>query len=126
MDNKSNNPTGRFSDRVENYVKYRPGYPPEILNSLADFNGLTAETVIADIGAGTGLSADMFLRNGNKVFAVEPNYEMRSAAEKILMGVTNFVSTDGAAESTSLVNESIDLIVAGQAFHWFTVEATKT
>ncbi len=116
----------RFSDRVENYVKYRPHYPKEIINFLKENCDLNEKSIIADIGSGTGISSELFLENGNSVFAVEPNYEMRNAAEKILSKYSNFISISGTAENTSLQSDSVDFIIAGQAFHWFDTEICKT
>lgn len=120
----------RFSSRVENYVKYRPGYPSAILNLLKTECGLTAESTIVDLGSGTGKLAELFLKHGYSVIGVEPNAGMRAAAEQILGSYSNFKSLNGTAESTTLPNSSIDLITAGQAFHWFDqrlarVEATR-
>ena len=112
-------PTKRFSSRVENYIKYRPRYPPEIISLLEVDCGLTSQAVIADIGFGTGLLTELFLRHGNKVFGIEPNSDMRAAGERLLASYPNFESIDGQAEATKLANNSIDMIVAGQAFHWF-------
>jgi SAM-dependent methyltransferase len=113
------NPTARFGNRVADYVATRPGYPPAVLDLLRQKAVLTQSSVIADIGSGTGLSTEMFLRNGNTVFGVEPNAEMRAAGEQLLAGNPNFHSVVGTAEATTLPDASIDLIVAGQAFHWF-------
>ncbi|HVS95403.1 MAG TPA: methyltransferase domain-containing protein [Puia sp.] len=159
--------TQRFSDRVEDYVKYRPGYPEGIIAWLRDAYGLSPEWDVADIGSGTGISTELFLRNGNTVFAVEPNREMREKAESLLQyyagagareagatgaaargagreasatgaaasgagreasatgaaargaGRGQFISIDGTAEATGLADGSVNMIVAGQAFHWF-------
>jgi SAM-dependent methyltransferase len=120
------NSTTRFSDRVEDYVKYRPHYPKVILSYLRDLYTFGPGWVVADIGSGTGISTGLFLRFGNKVFAVEPNREMRLKAEELLAGYPDFVSVDGTAEATGLQNASVDLIVAGQAFHWFDPAGTRT
>jgi len=114
-----NDPTRRFSSRVENYVRYRPGYPKEILALLKSECGMTNRSVIADIGSGTGKLTELFLGNGNPVFGVEPNRDMREAGERWLKPFANFTSIDAAAEETSLPNSAVDFIVAGQAFHWF-------
>lgn len=111
--------TERFSDRVENYVRYRPHYPEAIIPCLAQHAGLTKETVVADIGAGTGISSLPFLENGNQVLGVEPNKEMREMAEKLLHRFPNFKAIAGTAERTTLPDACADLIVAGQSFHWF-------
>jgi SAM-dependent methyltransferase len=122
----SSNSTTRFSDRVEDYVKYRPHYPEAILSYLRELYTFGPAWVVADIGSGTGISTEMLLRFGNKVFAVEPNREMRLKAEELLAGYSDFVSVDGTAEATGLTDSSVDLIVAGQAFHWFDPVRTRT
>jgi ubiquinone/menaquinone biosynthesis C-methylase UbiE len=110
----------RFSDRVENYAKYRPGYPDEVFSFLENEKMLTSGSVIADIGSGTGLSADPLLKKDYTVYGIEPNKEMREAGEKILAAYAQkFISVNGTAENTSLPDQSVDLILAGQAFHWF-------
>ena len=121
----SHNSTTRFSNKVENYIKYRPHYPIEVIDYLKSENILKKDSVIADIGSGTGISAEMFLKNGNTVYGVEPNKEMREAAECLLSNYKNFISVNGTAEVTSLGIHSIDLIVAAQAFHWFDFDKTK-
>ena len=115
----------RFSNRVADYVKYRPGYPKEILQSFCDEMNLRNDSIIADIGSGTGISAKLFLENGNKVFGVEPNKEMRAAAEKFLKDFPKFISIDGTSENTTLENDSVDFVVAAQAFHWFDKEKAR-
>ncbi len=119
------NSKSRFSDRVENYVKYRPHYPKGVIEYLKTHGILKADSTIADIGSGTGISSELFLENGNTVYGVEPNAEMREAAENIFKDNQKFISIDATAEETSLKDKSIDLIIAGQAFHWFDVEKTK-
>ena len=109
----------RFSNRVENYVKYRPSYPPQVLQLFQTEMKLQKSSVLADIGSGTGISSKLFLENGNTVFGVEPNRSMRGAAEEFLREFPNFKSTDGTAEKTNLPDASIDLVIAAQAFHWF-------
>jgi len=115
----------RFSNRVENYVKYRPHYPIEIINFLQKECGLTSSGIIADIGSGTGISAELFLQNGNKVYGVEPNKDMRKAAEQIFTNNAHFISVDAKAEATTLESKIIDTIISGQAFHWFDKEKCK-
>ena len=117
--NKERDSVDRFNSRVEDYAKYRPNYPPAVIELLRVDCGLTSESVIADIGSGTGISSELFLKNGNRVFAVEPNPEMRSTAESLLGSYSGFTSVDGTAESTGLQSRSVDFIVAAQAFHWF-------
>ncbi|MCI0394416.1 MAG: class I SAM-dependent methyltransferase [Chloroflexi bacterium] len=118
-------PTKRFSNRVENYVKYRPSYPVVILALLRQEVGLTPESVVADVGSGTGNLARLFLGHGNLVYGVEPNDEMRAAGELLLAGYPNFRTVAATAEATTLDDESVDLVVAGQAFHWFDREAAR-
>ena len=104
---------------MEDYVKYRPHYPAALLTWLQTETGFEPSRIVADIGSGTGISTELFLRNGNKVYAVEPNDAMRAKAEELLAGYPGFVSVNGTAEATGLPDASVDLIVAGQAFHWF-------
>lgn len=118
-------PKQRFSDRVENYVRYRPSYPDTVWELLQTEIGLTTDTAIADIGSGTGLSADLFLRHGNPVFAVEPNPDMRQAAETLLQKYPGFQSIASSAEDTTLPDQSMDCVVVGHAFHWFDPQKTK-
>ena len=120
------NPTSRFSDRVENYVKYRPGYPEEIYAYLRSMAGLRKGDSIADLGSGTGLLSKLFLKHGHKVFGIEPNSEMRKAGEEILAPQKTFVSLDGRAEEIPLPDQSVDFVVAGQAFHWFDPKKSKS
>lgn len=112
-------PKQRFSSRVENYVKYRPGYPPGIITTLRAECGLSPRSLVADIGSGTGLLAQLFLDLGCAVTGIEPNAEMRAAGERLLAGYPNFTSRDGSAEATRLPDGSVDFVTAGQAFHWF-------
>ena len=118
-------PTKRFSNRVENYLKYRPRYPAEIISLIEKECGLTPETVIADFGSGTGFLSELFLRHGNRVLGVEPNAEMRAAGERLLAGYPNFISIDATAEATTLPDASVNLVTAGQAFHWFDRDRTR-
>jgi ubiquinone/menaquinone biosynthesis C-methylase UbiE len=112
-------PTQRFSSRVGNYVRYRPGYPSAIIDLLRKECGLTPNSVIADVASGTGIFTRMLLENGNRVFGVEPNLEMRKAGEEYLAAYPNFTSVEGTAEATTLADHSVDLVTAAQAAHWF-------
>lgn len=111
--------TKLFSDRVDEYVKYRPGYPGEIVDLLVKRCGLTPQWRIADLGSGPGNLSRLFLAHGNPVYGIEPNKEMREAAERAFAGNPFFRSIDARAEATGLANRSVEMIVAGQAFHWF-------
>ena len=115
----------RFSSRVKDYAKYRPGYPAAIIDLLTSECGLSSNSVVADIGSGTGKLSEIFLKNGNVVFGIEPNNEMRAAAEQILHGYSTFRSIEGTAESTTMAPASIDFATAGQAFHWFEPNKAK-
>lgn len=115
----------RFSNRVANYVKYRPGYPRAVIEHLAENCGLTRDSVVADVGCGPGQSSRPFLENGNRVIGVEPNDAMRAAANEILGEFENFSLVNGTSENTTLPAASVDMIVAAQAFHWFEPEKTR-
>jgi len=117
--------TQRFSSRVENYLKYRPRYPQAVIETLKQTCQLTPAARVADIGSGTGILTELFLQNGNPVFAVEPNREMREAGERLLQPYPNFHSIDGKAEATTLADHSVDFVTAGQAFHWFDRTPTR-
>jgi SAM-dependent methyltransferase len=113
------NATSRFSDRVGNYVRYRPGYPPEILPTLEKECELRPAHVVADIASGTGLWTRLLLEHGNPVFGVEPNAEMRQAGERFLASFPKFTSVTGTAEATTLPADSVHFVTAAQAGHWF-------
>jgi SAM-dependent methyltransferase len=109
----------RFTSRVETYARYRPGYPIEIIDLLETECNLTSASIVADIGSGTGKLSELFLANGNVVIGVEPNAAMREVAVKVFKDQPLFRSVDGSAEATTLADTSVDVVVAGQAFHWF-------
>jgi SAM-dependent methyltransferase len=113
------NATERFSDRVDNYIRYRPGYPAEILLLLKERCRFTPESRIADIGFGTGIFTRMLLENGNPVVGVEPNSEMREAGERLLIAFPKFRCIGATAEKTALEDKSMDFVMAAQAAHWF-------
>ena len=118
-------PTKRFSDRVDNYVKYRPTYPPEVLAYLKAECKLTDSSVIADVGAGTGIFTKLLLDEGYEVFAIEPNKPMLDSAVEQLSPYRNFNFINSGAECTELPNASVDLIVCAQSFHWFSNDNTR-
>ncbi len=111
--------TTRFSDRVSDYVKYRPSYPYEAIDAILAATNLAPGSRVADVGSGTGISSKLFLERGFEVIGVEPNGEMRAAADVLLGGLPKFRSVDGTAERTGLEDGSVGLVVAAQAFHWF-------
>ena len=115
----------RFSNRVADYVRYRPGYPSALIDLLRSECGLRPDQAVADVGSGTGLLSKLFLENGNRVFGIEPNEEMRRAGEECLAGYKNFSSVRGSSEATTLPDSSVDFITAAQAFHWFEPAATR-
>ena len=117
------NPLGRFSDRVEDYVKYRPNYPEPAIDLILEGLASPSQLVAADIGAGTGISTRQLAKRGLKVIAVEPNTAMRNAA---IDGTPkhNIEWRDGTAEETNLLDASVDLVTCFQAFHWFDPEPT--
>ncbi len=118
-------PTQRFSSRVEQYVRCRPGYPAEVIECLRAECGLTPSAVIADVASGTGLFSRLLLENGNEVYAIEPNSEMRVAGEQFLSGFPRFHSVAGRAEATTLSDHSMDFVTAAQAAHWFDRDAAR-
>jgi SAM-dependent methyltransferase len=116
---RAENSKERFSSRVEAYAKYRPGYPPAMYALFRDAMGLNPRSVVADIGSGTGISAEPLLRDGITVYCIEPNPDMRAAAERMLGKYAGFRSVDGSGEQTKLPDHLADLVLCAQAFHWF-------
>jgi SAM-dependent methyltransferase len=121
----ASNATSRFSSRVENYIRYRPGYPLQALEMLRSECGLQRKHRIADIASGTGIWTRVLLENGNHVFGVEPNPEMRMAAERLLVRFPNFTSVAATAEAVTLPDHSMDFVTAAQAAHWFNREQAR-
>jgi len=115
----------RFSNRVADYIRYRPSYPPAVIELLREKCGLRSEHAIADVGSGTGFLSELFLKNGNSVVGVEPNAEMRGGGEEYLREYKNFRSVAGSAETTGLADGSVEFVTAGQAFHWFEPVAAR-
>jgi len=117
--------TRRFSSRADNYVRHRPGYPREVVQLLREECALKIDSLIADIGSGTGKLTELLLENGNVVWGIEPNREMRETGERLLKKLPLFRSLDGTAEATNLPDHVLDLVTVGQAFHWFDLEACR-
>lgn len=119
------NPTERFTDRVRDYVRYRPTYPPEVIDLLQTECGLAEGTPVADVGAGTGIFTRHLLDAGATVYAVEPNEAMRLASEAASGGHPRFRSIDAPAEATTLPDDSVDIVTCAQAWHWFRAEEAR-
>lgn len=117
--------TQRFSKRVEDYVRYRPGYPAGLVPRLLEETGLGADAVVADVGSGTGIFTHLLLQQDLRVYAIEPNTPMREAAQALLDDNRKFSSVAAPAEDTGLASNSLDLLTAAQAFHWFNNDAAK-
>ncbi|MCY0852217.1 MAG: class I SAM-dependent methyltransferase [Thermoplasma acidophilum] len=116
---------GDFTGKAEAYSRYRPSYPPEIIKLLNNKYSFTKDMIVADIGCGTGILASMFLENGNTVICVDPNDDMLNMARKNLSRYSNVTFVNGRAESTHLNDHSVNVITAGQAFHWFDEDKAK-
>lgn len=112
-------PTERFSDRAAVYTRGRPSYPDSLVAHLQAEGALRAGAVVVDIGVGTGLSSEPFLRAGCSVIGVEPNAAMRAVGDQRLASYERYLSVGGSAEETTLAAGSAHLVIAGQAFHWF-------
>lgn len=125
MSSDRRDPLHRFSNRVADYLRYRPGYPPGLMEWLRAQAAISADWRVADIGSGTGLLSREFLRLGCTVYGVEPNDEMRAAAEREFARESKFHSVAGKAEDTTLPDHSVRLVSAGQAFHWFDPPSTR-
>jgi len=117
--------TERFTDRAGDYAAARPSYPAAIATSLIAELKLAPEAVVADIGSGTGLSCEPFLRAGLAVIGVEPNEAMRAEGDRQLAALPRFRSVAGTAEATTLPAASVDLLIAAQAFHWFDIAPAR-
>lgn len=122
----SPDPKSRFSSRVDNYIRYRPGYPDALYGFLREEMGIGPGSVVADVGCGTGIFAEPLLAAGCLVIGVEPNAEMRGAAERLLGDkYPGFRAVDGSAEATTLPDHRVDLVACAQAFHWFDAAKAK-
>lgn len=119
------NPTERFTGRVESYRRYRPGYPPELVDWLRAECGLRDDAAVVDVAAGTGLLTEIFLAAGFAVTALEPNDEMRAACATLEAKYPKLRCVPGTAEVTGLPDASADLITVAQAMHWFDQERAR-
>lgn len=109
----------KFDGMGKIYAKFRPTYPHTFIEYICSNVGINHESIIADIGSGTGILTRQMLEIAKKIFAVEPNNDMRAVAENDLSNYKNFVSVNGTAENTALEKSSVDFITVAQAFHWF-------
>lgn len=121
----SSTPEERFSTRVENYIRFRPGYPQEVVELLKKETALTPTSQIVDVGSGTGIFTKLLLDAGHQVTGVEPNAPMRFAAEELLSSYPTFTSVAAKAQDTTLPDAFADLITSAQAFHWFATAETR-
>lgn len=117
--------TEKFTGKASAYEKYRPAYPKEFIDYLYKHAAFMQESIIADIGSGTGILSGQLLERGSSVIGVEPNEDMRRTAEKNLSGYSNYISIAGTDENTALSDFSIDFITVAQAFHWFDIQGFK-
>lgn len=115
----------RFTSRVDAYREFRPRYPAAVLQLLQEQCGLTPASILADLGAGTGLLAELFLAHGNSVLAIEPNRAMQSACEELRLQYPKLKCMDGSAEATGLQDHCADFVTVGQAMHWFHLPRTR-
>jgi len=120
------NPKGRFSDRVDYYIKYRPRYPAPAIEFFIEQTDIEPPDVIADVGSGTGILSEAFLQRGFTVMGIEPNADMRAAGEDHLRAYDQFISSDSSAEDTGIESGSAEAITCGQSFHWFDVASART
>lgn len=119
------NNTIKFNGKADTYAIARPTYPAEFIDYLYNKTGFSDESIIADIGAGTGILTKLLLERGSSVFAVEPNNDMRSKAGMLIKDYDKLIIVDGTAEDTTLGDNSMDFITVAQAFHWFDVDMFK-
>lgn len=119
------NGSNPLTQRVESYIRFRPRYPAAALDVLRAECGLTPDRVVADVGCGTGLLAELFLTNRNPVYGVEPDADMRAGAGWYLQDYPAFTAVEGSAEATGLPDASVDFVTVGQAFHWFDIPSTR-
>jgi ubiquinone/menaquinone biosynthesis C-methylase UbiE len=116
--------TERFTGRVNDYERYRLRYPVAVIEILASRCDLRVDHLVADVGAGTGMLAELFLEHGNAVIAIEPNDDMREACERLASAWPGLTVKKATAEDTSLEDSSVDFVAVGRAFHWFDLEKT--
>lgn len=121
-DLSKHNPTNRFSGLAEVYAKCRPSYPAETITFIVHHCGLTRDSTVVDIGAGTGISSRLMAGQGPTVIGIEPNDDMRTQAERESIDVESLSYLKGTAEETLLLDKVADVVLCAQAFHWFRPE----
>ena len=107
-----------FEHKTKEYAVGRPAYPKEVLKIIRDL-GIKHDSLIADIGAGTGLLTNMLGELDCHVVAIEPNSDMLQKCRDYCSNRKNIDFVDAPAENTTLKNNSVDIITIAQAFHWF-------
>lgn len=117
--------TEKFTGKAEIYAKYRPSYPSEYIKYLLGSTGVSDQSIIADIGAGTGIFTGKLLDEDMSVLAVEPNEDMRNVGTTYLSKYPKCTVVNGTAENTTIMDKSVDLITVAQAFHWFDKKVFK-
>ena len=126
IENRSGKFARRFDGRAGAYARFRPRYPSEVIQKLKEEIGFDEDTVVADIGSGTGILSELFLKSGNTVYCVEPNDDMRTVAERNLKKyLPKFISVNGTAEATGLKDAAVELVTVGQALHWFDIAKAR-
>ena len=109
----------RFTSKADLYDKFRPKYSGEFIDYIYKYLGISDNTVVADIGAGTGILSEEFLKRGSSVICVEPNKKMLEQAKCKLQQFKKVSFINATAENTSIINTSVNIVTVGQAFHWF-------
>ena len=115
----------KFNKMQNDYSKYRPNYSNEAIEYILNLQNVDNEFKVADIGAGTGKLSLPFVKRGLKLYGIEPNKDMYEKLLENMKEYSDFFGILGYSEKTYLDNKSIDLIVVGQAFHWFNIDEFK-
>lgn len=117
--------TTRFSTKAEVYALARPRYPQAVVSFFEERQVIVPGSLLADLGSGTGLSAEPFLEAGYTVIGIEPNAAMRHEGDNFLKRYPQFRSVQGTSEATTLPDRSVDVVLAAQSFHWFDLDRTR-
>lgn len=119
MTENRTDPTKRFDHLAGAYDRYRPDYPSGLLDAVIDQGSVTEQSTVVDVGSGTGIFTRLLAQRGLTVTGIEPSEPMRQIAESMATSASKVRYLAGRAEATGLADQSADLIVAAQAFHWF-------